>query len=103
MFRGRISNPLRLRSVHVLPKQQRPLRSLLHGVSPVSPITAAFISRDSGLTFPIFIVAIAASLLGENDLDYIARDNAFGSDALIVLLQQLKAPLVYALHGFASP
>ena len=54
---------------------------------------------------PTFIYrnSISASLLGENDLDYIARDNAFGADALVVLLQQLKAPLVDAGNFLARP
>ena len=38
MFRGRISNPFRLLSVHVLPKQQRPLRSLLHCATSICPL-----------------------------------------------------------------
>ena len=39
---------------------------------------------------------------GESDLDYIAGDNALGSNALVVFLQKFKAPLVDAIDSLAS-
>ncbi|MBQ1428081.1 MAG: hypothetical protein IIZ06_00285, partial [Kiritimatiellae bacterium] len=44
----------------VLPKQQRPLRSLLHGVSPTSPFINNLTSRNSRLAFVFLAIAFAS-------------------------------------------
>ena len=72
-------NPLRLRSVHVLPKQQRPLRSLLHGVL-ISPRPSLPLSQAEIQDSPLLVLQSPSFILPQNQFDRITPTVSQGSD-----------------------
>ena len=79
MFRGSISNPFRLLSVHVLPKQQRPLRSLLHGVL-ITPRPSLPLSQAEIQDSPLLVLQSPSFILPQNHFDRITPTVSQGSD-----------------------